>query len=172
MKPIDPQLDLTLERIIRAPRTTIWEAWTTPSLLQQWWVPSPTVARIDSFDVRPGGDFVSSMSDDGITFVPHTDGIFLVVEPESRLVFTNAIDSSWHPASPWKCSRSRILRNTSRASTAKSRTRPTQEEVLAQVVPEHRAARQVLRQAPKPCWPVDQLVTVATQSRYDLHSGT
>ena len=100
MKPIDPQLDLTLERIIRAPRTTIWEAWTTPSLLQQWWVPSPTVARIDSFDVRPGGDFVSSMSDDGITFAPHTDGIFLVVEPESRLVFTNAIDSSWHPASP------------------------------------------------------------------------
>lgn len=100
MKPIDPQRDLTLERIIRAPRTTIWDAWTTPSLLQEWWVPSPTVARIDSFDLRPGGDFVSSMSDDGITFVPHTDGIFLVVEPESRLVFTNAIDSSWHPASP------------------------------------------------------------------------
>ena len=40
------------------------------------------------------------MSEDGQTFFPHTDGIFLVVEEERRLVFTNAIDSAWRPASP------------------------------------------------------------------------
>jgi uncharacterized protein YndB with AHSA1/START domain len=58
------------------------------------------VARVDRFDVRPGGAFVTSMSDDGASFTPHTDGIFLVVEPQERLVFTNAIDSFWHPTAP------------------------------------------------------------------------
>ncbi|MCH1884332.1 SRPBCC domain-containing protein [Agrococcus sp. ARC_14] len=97
---IDPALDLTIQRIIRAPRRTVWNAWTDPSLLAQWWVPAPTIARVDRLEVRPGGGFVTQMSDDGEAFVPHTDGIFLVVEQGQRLVFTNAIRSSWHPAEP------------------------------------------------------------------------
>lgn len=100
MTAIDPRLDLTLERVIRAPRAAVWRAWTDPVRLAQWWVPAPIVARIDRLDVRPGGAFVTSMSDDGQAFVPHTDGIFLVVEPHDRLVFTNAIDSAWRPAAP------------------------------------------------------------------------
>ncbi|MFB7884882.1 SRPBCC domain-containing protein [Microbacterium sp. NPDC056057] len=100
MTTIDPERDLTLDRVIRAPRDAVWEAWTTPSLLAQWWVPAPTVARVDRLEVSPGGAFVTSMSDDGAPFVPHTDSVFLVVEPLHRLVFTNAVDSSWHPAKP------------------------------------------------------------------------
>ncbi len=100
MTEIDPFLDLTLQRTIRAPQSAIWRAWTEPSLLARWWVPAPTVARIDRLEARPGGAFVTSLSDDGDSFVPHTDGVFLVVEPETRLVFTNAIDSAWRPADP------------------------------------------------------------------------
>lgn len=97
---LDPTLDLALQRVIRAPRSAIWEAWTDPDLLARWWIPAPTQLRVDQLDVRPGGAFVTRMSDDGDTFVPHTDGIFLVVEPEQRLVFTNAITSSWRPTVP------------------------------------------------------------------------
>ena len=97
---IDPRLDLTLQRIIRAPRHTLWQAWTDPKLLERWWVPAPTIARVDRLEVHPGGAFVTSMSDDGDTFTSHTDSVFLVVEPDTRLVFTNAIDSAWRPASP------------------------------------------------------------------------
>lgn len=100
MTDIDPRLDLTLQRTIHAPRMAIWRAWTEPALLERWWVPAPTLARVDRLDVRPGGAFVTSMSDDGDSFVPHMDGIFLVVEPEARVVFTNAIDSAWRPATP------------------------------------------------------------------------
>lgn len=100
MTSIDPTLDLTLRRVIRAPRSAVWRAWTDPERLQHWWVPAPTIARIDRLDVKPGGAFVTSMSDDGEAFVPHTDSIFLVIEPESRLVFTNAINSVWRPANP------------------------------------------------------------------------
>lgn len=97
---VDPQLDLVIQRVIRAPRHDIWRAWTDPAFLQQWWVPAPTIAQVDLLDVRPGGGFVTRMSEDGHTFVPHTDGIFLVVDEELRLVFTNAITSRWRPATP------------------------------------------------------------------------
>ncbi len=97
---IDPTLDLTLQRVIRAPRRQVWRAWTDPALLEQWWIPAPMHTRVDRLDVRPGGAFVTSMSENGHTFGPHVDSIFLVVEDECRLVFTNAIDSAWRPASP------------------------------------------------------------------------
>lgn len=97
---IDPDLDLTIERVIRAPRSQVWRAWTEPALLERWWIPSPLVTRVDTLDVRPGGGFVTRMSEDGDTFVPHTDTVFLVVEDHHRLVFTNAVNSSWRPALP------------------------------------------------------------------------
>jgi uncharacterized protein YndB with AHSA1/START domain len=50
--------------------------------------------------VTPGGAFVTRMSDDGVEFVPHLDACFLVVDALERLVFTNAIDSRWRPATP------------------------------------------------------------------------
>jgi len=95
-----PDLDLTLERVIRAPRAVVWRAWTDPRRLEQWWVPAPTVARVDRLEARPGGALVTRMSDDGVEFVPHMDASFLVVDELERLVFTNAIDSRWRPANP------------------------------------------------------------------------
>jgi uncharacterized protein YndB with AHSA1/START domain len=97
---IDPRLDLTLQRVIRAPRHTVWRAWTDPALLARWWTPAPTFSRVDRLEVRAGGGFVTRMSEDGDEFVPHTDCVFLVVEPDRRLVFTNAVDSGWRPAAP------------------------------------------------------------------------
>lgn len=96
----NPELDLELQRVIRAPRDAVWRAWTDAALLERWWVPAPTVARIDVLEVRPGGAFVTRMSDDGEEFVPHTDAVFLVVEEGRRLVWTNALDSGWRPARP------------------------------------------------------------------------
>ena len=40
------------------------------------------------------------MSEDGTEWHPHVDAVFLVIEEGSRLVFTNAVSSSWHPALP------------------------------------------------------------------------
>ncbi|WP_166852975.1 SRPBCC domain-containing protein [Isoptericola sp. BMS4] len=97
---LDPASDLTLRRLIRARRRDIWRAWTDPALLERWWVPEPMLTRVDVLDVRPGGGFVTRMSEDGRRYVPHTDGIFLLVEKERRLVFSNAISSAWRPASP------------------------------------------------------------------------
>lgn len=97
---MNPDLDLTLERIIRAPRTVVWNAWTDPASLGQWWLPAPLHCRVERLEVTPGGGFVTRMSEDGDEFAPHVDGCFLVVDPFERLVFTNGIDSQWRPAMP------------------------------------------------------------------------
>jgi uncharacterized protein YndB with AHSA1/START domain len=97
---IDPAYDLTLQRVIRASPTAVWNAWTDPARLSQWWIPAPMTLRVDRLDVTPGGGFVTRMSEDGEDFVPHTDSVFLVVEEGRRLVFTNAVTSAWRPAAP------------------------------------------------------------------------
>lgn len=37
---VDPTRDLTISRIIAAPRSRIWEAWTDPAQLEQGWRPA------------------------------------------------------------------------------------------------------------------------------------
>jgi uncharacterized protein YndB with AHSA1/START domain len=95
---VNPDLDLSLERIIRAPRAVVWHAWTDPAELARWWLPTPTRCRVERLEVVPGGAFVTSMSDDDVEFVPHLDACFLAVDEGERLVFTNAVDSRWRPA--------------------------------------------------------------------------
>ena len=97
---LDPDLDLTLERIIRAPRAVVWDAWTDPASLAVWWLPAPTQCRVERLDTVAGGAFVTSMIDNGNEFVPHLDACFLAVDAGKRIVFTNAVDSGWRPATP------------------------------------------------------------------------
>ncbi|GID92520.1 SRPBCC domain-containing protein [Amorphoplanes digitatis] len=97
---MNPDLDLTLQRVIRAPRAAVWKAWTDPDRFAKWWLPAPAVCRVDRLEARPGGALVTRYSEDGVAFVPHMDAAFLVVDELERIVFTNAIDSSWRPATP------------------------------------------------------------------------
>lgn len=93
-------LDLTIERVIRAPRATVWKAWTNPELFAQWWIPAPYTCRVEEFAPHAGGGFVTTMSEDGATFTPHMNAAFLAVDEAERLVFTNAVDSTLRPANP------------------------------------------------------------------------
>ncbi|MEV6521534.1 SRPBCC domain-containing protein [Longispora sp. NPDC051575] len=97
---MNPDLDLTVERIVRAPRAAVWNAWTDPASFARWWLPAPTLCRVDRLEVRPGGGLVTRLSEDGVEYLPHLDACFLVVEELERIVFTNAVDGGWRPASP------------------------------------------------------------------------
>lgn len=97
---MNPDLDLIVERIIRAPRKVVWDAWTDPANLAQWWIPAPLLCRVERLEVRPGGAFVTRMSEDGHAFVPHMDACFLLVDEFERMVLTNAVDSEWRPVNP------------------------------------------------------------------------
>lgn len=95
---LNPALDLTISKIIHAPRAAVWDAWADPRKFEQWWIPAPTLCRAREMDLRPGGAFRTEMSEDGNEFVPHITGCFLAADPRERIVFTDALVTDWRPS--------------------------------------------------------------------------
>jgi len=50
----DPQAIVAM-REFDAPRALVWEAWTDPKHLAQWWGPNGFSTTTSAFDMRPGG---------------------------------------------------------------------------------------------------------------------
>jgi uncharacterized protein YndB with AHSA1/START domain len=94
----NPKLDLSMSRIIKAPRAAVWAAWTDPAKFEQWWIPAPARCKVGEMDLRPGGGFVTLISENGGDFTPHLDACFLAVDKLERIVFTNALVGGWRPA--------------------------------------------------------------------------
>lgn len=94
----NPELDLTISRVIQAPREAIWHAWTDPASFEQWWVPEPARCKVVEMDLSPGGAFVTRISENGGDFTPHLEGCFLAVDEFERIVFTTALVGGWRPA--------------------------------------------------------------------------
>jgi uncharacterized protein YndB with AHSA1/START domain len=92
------ELDLTISRVIKAPRSIVWSAWTDPLSFAQWWLPAPTLCRVVDMNIRAGGRFVTEMSEASGPFVPHFDACFLDVIEGEKIVFTNALTGGWRPA--------------------------------------------------------------------------
>ena len=93
---------LTISRLIAAPPSAVWDAWSVPENLAKWWIPAPIECEVVTLDLRPGGGFVTRMGEAGAAdFQPHVDGCFLDVVPEERLVFTTVLTEGWQPAEPW-----------------------------------------------------------------------
>lgn len=92
---------LTIARHIAAPPSTVWDAWSDPAKLAQWWIPAPIECRVVTLDLRPGGGFVTRMREGDGDFQPHVDGCFLEAIPNERLVFTTVLTEGWQPAEPW-----------------------------------------------------------------------
>jgi uncharacterized protein YndB with AHSA1/START domain len=91
-------LDLTLSRVIKAPRAAIWNAWTNPRSFEQWWIPAPAKCMVTAMDLRPGGAFAWQMSENGGDFAPHGNACFLAVDAHERIVFTDALVGGWRPS--------------------------------------------------------------------------
>lgn len=58
---INPKLDLVLERVIDVSPEAVWDAWTKPELLKQWFTPAPWKTVECSIDLRQGGAFSTTM---------------------------------------------------------------------------------------------------------------
>jgi uncharacterized protein YndB with AHSA1/START domain len=94
----DVDRDLTISRVIKAPRLAIWKAWTDPASFEQWWIPVPLKCRVVEMDLRPGGSFVTQMSENGVDYTPHLNACFLAVDDLERIAFTNTLVGGWRPA--------------------------------------------------------------------------
>jgi uncharacterized protein YndB with AHSA1/START domain len=53
--------EFVVERVFEAPRKLVWQAWTEPERLAQWWGPKGAAIRVAKHELRPGGIFHYAM---------------------------------------------------------------------------------------------------------------
>jgi uncharacterized protein YndB with AHSA1/START domain len=76
-----------ITRLIDAPREEVFQAWTDPAHLRQWWGPGEFTCPAADMDLRVGGGYRLVMqAGAGDPFV--LGGVFREVEPPTRLVYT------------------------------------------------------------------------------------
>lgn len=96
---INEKLDLVLERTVDVPIRLVWDAWTIPDQLMEWFCPLPWKTIECEIDLRPGGIFRTVMQSPEGMKVPGT-GCYLEVIPEKRLIWTSALLPGFRPCSP------------------------------------------------------------------------
>jgi uncharacterized protein YndB with AHSA1/START domain len=86
--------ELTITRIFDAPRALVFQAWTDPKHLAQWWGPQGFTNPVCEIDARVGGALRIHMRAPDGSIYPMKGVIREIVAPE-RLVFSNiAVDQS------------------------------------------------------------------------------
>ena len=95
--PFPADRELSLTRMIAAPRLALYRCWTEPALLSQWFCPPPWTVPHAEMDVRPGGSSLVIMRGPNGEEMPNR-GVYLDVVPGERLVFTDAFVRAWEPS--------------------------------------------------------------------------
>ena len=102
--PLNPELDLELVRDVPVAPELVWQAWTDPELIKQWFAPKPFSITECNLDLRPGGVFHYSMlAPDGQEMWGKFD--YVDVVPNQKLVFINCFSNAEggairHPMAP------------------------------------------------------------------------
>ena len=78
---------LTLKKVFNVPVKLVWEAWTNPEHVVQWWAPAGMKITVMVHDFKVGGKWKYSMPmPDGNMFI--SEGTYLEIEPYKRIVTT------------------------------------------------------------------------------------
>ncbi|MGE0451546.1 MAG: SRPBCC domain-containing protein, partial [Vicinamibacterales bacterium] len=78
--------EIVLTRVYDAPVRAVWDAWTIPEQVEQWWGPRGFTLTTHSKDLRAGGTWRYTMhGPDGVDYPNVTT--YLVVEPYRKLVY-------------------------------------------------------------------------------------
>ena len=92
---LKPETDLSFTRTLNAPRSLLWECWTTPEHIKNFFVPKPHSIEACDIDLRVGGRFNTTMKVNGT--VMENQGVYLEVVDGKRLVFTDSYSEGWAP---------------------------------------------------------------------------
>jgi uncharacterized protein YndB with AHSA1/START domain len=90
------KLKLRVSRVIRAKREAVFNAWTKPEFIQQWFGPENTTAPNVSLDFRVGGSYriqvqsCEASEDTGMRRISQATGVYKEIVPNELLSFT------WH----------------------------------------------------------------------------
>lgn len=81
--------EIVSTRVLDAPHSLVFKAWTDPKHVAQWWGPKNSMNPVCELDVRPGGTMRIHMRGPDGSVYPMMGAYQEIVEPE-RLVFTSA----------------------------------------------------------------------------------
>ena len=87
--------ELILSRVLKAPRAAIYACWTTPEHMSHWFMPKPHFITDITIDLRPGGQFDSTMHVDGMV-IP-SRGCVLDCIKDQRFAFTDLMTANFQP---------------------------------------------------------------------------
>ncbi len=80
--------ELSISRLLNAPRELVWKVWTEPEHIAQWWGPAGFTNTIFKMDVKPGGEWEFVMhGPDGIDY--KNKHVFHEIIKEERLVLNH-----------------------------------------------------------------------------------
>lgn len=95
--------EIRIERVYPASAERVWELWTTPEGIEQWWAPDGFEARVETLDLRPGGELrhsltatapeqVQFMESAGLPLTTVATKRFTETDEPRRLGYTSRID--------------------------------------------------------------------------------
>jgi uncharacterized protein YndB with AHSA1/START domain len=95
--------DITIERTYPTTTERIWQLWTTPEGIEQWWAPDGFQAKVGKLELKVGGelhhsltatgaDQIEFMKNAGLPLTTHARKRFTEVEPGCRLVYVSQVD--------------------------------------------------------------------------------
>ncbi|MBI4539643.1 MAG: SRPBCC domain-containing protein [Gemmatimonadetes bacterium] len=84
---------LTVKRVIKAPRGRVFRAWTDPEQIKGWWLPPGWENPMIEVDLKVGGTFRFGMRQPGKQMF-YAVGTFTEIRPPERVVCT----WRWEPA--------------------------------------------------------------------------
>jgi uncharacterized protein YndB with AHSA1/START domain len=90
-------LDLELVRDVPVTPEILFEAWTVPEILKQWFCPRPWRVVECEIELRPGGLFANTMQGPDGQTMPRGEGCWLLIERPHRLVWTGMMNRDFRP---------------------------------------------------------------------------
>jgi uncharacterized protein YndB with AHSA1/START domain len=80
--------EIVTTRMVNAPRTTVFRAWTDPVILAKWWGPKGFTNTFHTYDLRPTGLWDFTMhGPDGASY--HNTSVFKRIDAPALLAFNH-----------------------------------------------------------------------------------
>ncbi|MDI9256831.1 SRPBCC family protein [Flavobacterium sedimenticola] len=80
--------EITVSRLLDAPIDLIWELWTNPDHIKNWWGPNGFTNTIIKMDLIPGGEWTLIMhGPDGTNY--DNESIFTEVEKHKKIAYNH-----------------------------------------------------------------------------------
>jgi len=90
--------EIVVTRLINAPRELVFDAWTTPEHVAQWWGPDGFTTTTHEMEVRPGGHWRLIMhGPDGTDYNNHI--VFEEIVRPERIVYRHVPERGTEPVS-------------------------------------------------------------------------